>query len=279
MLSWLGVRHSLWKPRKRDARNDQGNSYGRSAPLVGLAPFLLTALVLSNSGPIWLEKVWGWDERAGIRKSLHLFDKQQRNCGTGHYTLRASRDGRLFAEMELFLEGHEKIHQKVEMLNFGPLQPVSYRHHHFRADAAKSFEIEFPSGRVRCWVRENGRGVEQEFVLQFDQQRTYAGLMFILLAIHFPQGVEEIDGHTVNFDPEPSTLKVRLRRVSREQISLGDRSVGAVKYTIQPRLPQIVSLLVGGYFDNHVWVSETEPATFLRFEGSLEPGGPFFRIE
>jgi hypothetical protein len=237
------------------------------------------ALILPKNGPIWSEKVWGADEREGIRESLRLFDKHDRICGTGRYALRSSDDGILSAEMELLLDGKERIHQKVEMINTGPLQPVSYRHHHFRAGGVKSFEIDFGSGRVRCSARENGREVERESVLEFDQQKTYAGLMFVLLAIHFPRGMEEIEGHTVNFHPDPGILKVRLRRVSHEQLSLGDRSLSAVKYAIQPRLPQLVSLLVGSHFDHHVWVSAAEPTTFLRFEGSLEPGGPFLRIE
>jgi len=181
--------------------------------------------------------------------------------------------------MELLLDREEKIHQKVEMIKAGHLHPVSYRHHHSRAGGAKSFEIDFRSGRVRCSASEDGGGVERESVLELDQQRTYAGLMFVLLAMHFPRGIEEIEAHTVNFEPEPGILKVKLRRVSREQLSLGDRSLAAVKYAIQPRLPQLVSLLVGSHFDHHVWVSDAEPAAFLRFEGSLEPGGPFLRIE
>ncbi len=279
MVSWPGMNDRVWEPRRGCGRNDQEDPCGRRAPLWALAPLVLMALILPKNGPIWSEKVWGADEREGIRESLRLFDKHDRICGTGRYALRSSDDGILSAEMELLLDGKERIHQKVEMINTGPLQPVSYRHHHFRAGGVKSFEIDFGSGRVRCSARENGREVERESVLEFDQQKTYAGLMFVLLAIHFPRGMEEIEGHTVNFHPDPGILKVRLRRVSHEQLSLGDRSLSAVKYAIQPRLPQLVSLLVGSHFDHHVWVSAAEPTTFLRFEGSLEPGGPFLRIE
>jgi hypothetical protein len=240
---------------------------------------VVIACSMSWNGPVSARKAWGGSEEQGAYQSLRLFDKNGMSCGTGRYVLQHSPDGMLSAEMDLLIEGNERIRQRVEMTNRGRFHPVSYRHEHVRPDKAQSFEVDFASGRVACRSRANGRVEELETVVRIDPERTFAGLMFVLLALHFPEAQTEMDIFTILFDSEPQVLKVTLRRVFQGEISLGSRNLTAVKYAIQPKLPGLVSLLMGSHFDNHVWVSASEPATFLRFEGSLAPGGPFFRIE
>ena len=92
--------------------------------------------------------------------------------------------------------------------------------------------------------------------------------------------------HMVVFNPEPKLYEVDLLRLEEEDTSnrtRKDTKATAVHYILKPRLGWFLgalAALVGRTPpEYHFWLIKKDAPAFVRFEGSLYPRGPSWRIE
>jgi hypothetical protein len=81
------------------------------------------------------------------------------------------------------------------------------------------------------------------------------------------------------FTPQPRLVKVLLRPVAEESISMGGIPVAATRYHIKPQLGLLASLLVTDLPDVKTWIAQGAAPAFLKFEGPLYFMGPLWRID
>lgn len=83
--------------------------------------------------------------------------------------------------------------------------------------------------------------------------------------------------------PKPRLTKLEMEREGEDAFAVGGSSRKATRYVVKIKIggaAGIVAPLIGKEPpDIHVWVLEGEAPTFLKSEGPLFEGGPFWRIE
>jgi len=214
-----------------------------------------------------------------VKQLLHIFDQDGYRCGVGEYVQTISQDENLRVELNLDIHGNSTLREVVEMKQSDVLQPIRFLYELSSEDRKKTYQMDFKSGYA---VRndQNGSGVsKKEAVLEFEPAKTFAGVMLILVALNFPEDQRELDLHVVVFTPKPRVIQIKMLKQDTEQITIGGREVLAVKYRLSPAMPAIARVLVGDSHDQTIWLSQSGRPTFLCFEGSIETGGPQFRIE
>ena len=105
----------------------------------------------------------------------------------------------------------------------------------------------------------------------------YNGLLGTLL-----KNLDAGKSHTVSiiaFTPQPRFVKMLLRPVAQEPVTMGGMAVPARRYHIKPQLGLLASLLVTDLPDLKTWIAEGEAPAFLKFEGPLYFMGPIWRID
>lgn len=92
--------------------------------------------------------------------------------------------------------------------------------------------------------------------------------------------------HMLVFNPEPTLYEVDLTRLDEEDTrntTRKDTKATAVHYTLKPRLGWFLGALASLFGrtppDYHFWLIKKDAPAFVRFEGSLYPRGPSWRIE
>ncbi len=92
--------------------------------------------------------------------------------------------------------------------------------------------------------------------------------------------------HMVVFDPEPKVYEVELKLIDAEPTRNTNRNEAkatAAHYVLKPRLGWFLSTVASIFGktpqDYHFWLIKKDAPAFVRFEGSLYPKGPTWRIE
>jgi hypothetical protein len=106
---------------------------------------------------------------------------------------------------------------------------------------------------------------------------TYNGLLSTLLK-NLDSGKSQVV-QIVAFTPKPRLVKMLLRPVAHELVSMGGTVVSATRYHIKPQLGLLASLLVGDLPDVKTWIATGDAPAFLKFEGPLYFMGPLWRID
>lgn len=90
---------------------------------------------------------------------------------------------------------------------------------------------------------------------------------------------ENVDPKAVAFTPKPRVARVKLTCEGVETLTVGGREVRARRFVIRAELPGVVRK-IAGLKDYRLWLTESEPAGFVRLEGTLlEPRDPMIRID
>jgi hypothetical protein len=250
---------------------------GPGACLLAIVPaLLLSVMILRSVSADPSIPVYNPEREADHR--LRIFDQDGASLGIGNYRLHTTPGGITRIEFFLDVRKGEYVRQVVEVRQADVLLPVSFAHEHIDNETKKSFRIDFRSGYVESRIECGGETERRSGHLEFDRHKTFAGVMFILVALNFPKGAKEIGLNSVLFDPELKVVRVNVREAGVEKIEIENRLVPAVKYVVKPDLPAVLRLLVGDSFDQTIWLS-AEDRSFLRFEGSLESGGRFCRVQ
>jgi hypothetical protein len=139
---------------------------------------------------------------------------------------------------------------------------------------SKHFSMDFRSGHALSVITEGDRVHKRGAILSCDSSTTFAGSMFILVVANFPEDRSQLDLSSVTFTPSPRIVRVKVRKEHPSTVSPGTN-----KFVLRPVLHPVLDLIVGGSFDQSIWLAATDHPSFVRFEGSLEAGGRMLRIE
>lgn len=143
----------------------------------------------------------------------------------------------------------------------------------------RSYEVDLKTGKaVATRVDQHKRWIEDLKI----EPGTFAGLGF-LAAIKALRGQLAVGGHVslhaVAVLPKPRTADVTVTRDGPDPVHMAGRTIDGDRYTIHPEIPAIAKLFVSAP-DMHVWLVNSDPAAFLRFEGPLvEPKDPIIHID
>ena len=83
----------------------------------------------------------------------------------------------------------------------------------------------------------------------------------------------------IAFTPKPRLVKMLLKPVVEDPMSVNDAAVMATRFLVRPQLGLFASLLVADIPDVKCWIAGGEAPAFLRFEGPLYFMGPIWRID
>jgi hypothetical protein len=83
----------------------------------------------------------------------------------------------------------------------------------------------------------------------------------------------------VAFTPKPRLVKMLLKPVVEDPMSVNDAAVMATRFLVRPQLGLLASLLVADIPDVNCWIAGGDAPAFLRFEGPLYFMGPIWRID
>ncbi len=90
---------------------------------------------------------------------------------------------------------------------------------------------------------------------------------------------ETIRFQTVGFTPKPKAATVEISHSGLDRLPMSGRTLAGDRFRIHPRIPWIVSAFVD-VPDSQIWLTNSPPAAFLRWEGPLaEPGDPLVRVD
>jgi hypothetical protein len=212
------------------------------------------------------------------KRQLTVFGEDGILAGRGEYTQSIPEHERVRTEIKLDLGSHGTLRQVVVTNQNKYLHPISYFLERVNGSKESLLEVDFKSGQVKKVIKRGTNLKNTDQVLAFDHESTFAGAMFIIVALNFPQNQAELDLQSVIFSPKPKVVKVKMKEVAVEKIQIKDRMIPAVKYVVSPSLPFPVNVFVGNSHNHTIWLSP-EDRTFLRFEGSLEINGHSLRIE
>jgi len=177
------------------------------------------------------------------------------------------RDGSLYDEAVTFDQRSAFTLLAYHIIQRGPSFPESL-------DAT----IDRASGRYRVKYRSDEDSPEQIATGQFNLPAdVYNGLLSTLLK-NLEPGASQIV-QIVAFTPQPRLVKMLLRPVAEEAITMGGIAVAATRYHIKPQLGVLASLLVTELPDVKTWIARGDAPAFLKFEGPLCLMGPLWRIE
>jgi hypothetical protein len=138
-----------------------------------------------------------------------------------------------------------------------------------------------------AWKETRGEQVLRRFVVERKQFEEQPGTLFAGFGFSFAiqEHLKELlSGKTVElkaaaFTPKPRVAKVALVFEGVETLHVGGRDVKARRFSIRAELPGLVKKLAH-VRDHSLWLTESEPAGFLRSEGALmEPGDPLIRVD
>lgn len=180
-------------------------------------------------------------------------------------------DTSVFEETVLFTESGVYNLQSYRLSQRGPAFPQ---------DIEISMQRTNGAYRVKTKDRESGREQTYEGTIELPAD-VYNGLILSVVK-DLPKGSGETV-HYVAFTPEPRLIELQIAPSGEQEFMVGARSLSAIHYVLKPQLGiwlTFFATVVGRYpADHHVWIAPQDVPAFVRYEGSLYPGGPVWRIE
>ena len=181
------------------------------------------------------------------------------------------KDGSVFDETVLFTQQSVFTMQKYHLVQRGPA---------FTEDSEISMERPAGNYRVKTKARRNGREKVLDGTLDLPSD-VYNG-MVLTVAKNLPKGASETI-HIVAFTPSPRLIQLKIVPVGEHKVLVGELTKTVVHYVLKPQLGiwlKLFATLLGRVPpDYHAWIIADEVPAFVRFEGSLHPTGPIWRIE
>ena len=144
----------------------------------------------------------------------------------------------------------------------------------------RSYQVDFKTGKAVAKRVDQGKHWEED--LSIEPGKTFAGIGFLaaVKALRAQLAVgQHFDLRAVAMTPTPRVAAVTVTRDGPSPVRMAGRTIAGDRYTLHPDIPAIARLFVSAP-DMHVWLVDSDPAAFLRFEGPLvEPGDPVIRID
>lgn len=146
----------------------------------------------------------------------------------------------------------------------------------------RRFTVDFTGGTATAQKSEDGELKDTSDDIKVKTGQAFAGFGFTLAARALRRRLlkgERVELEAVGFTPKPRVVNVEISFAGLDRMRMGDRRLRGEHYIVHPKLPFIADLFVD-VPDAHIWLTNPEPATFLRWEGPLaEPGDPITRVD
>ena len=144
----------------------------------------------------------------------------------------------------------------------------------------RMYEVDFKTGKASATRVDQEKSWKEDLTIHPGKTFAGAGFLTAVKALRAQLAVgQHIELEAVAMTPKPRTANVIVTRDGPSEIRMAGRTLEGDKYTLHPDIPAIARLFVKAP-DQHVWLLNSDPAAFLRFEGPLaEPDDPIIRID
>jgi hypothetical protein len=182
------------------------------------------------------------------------------------------REGGLFEEKALFRQQPELVqeHWSWKELKHERVQ--------------REFNVDFLSGTATAHISKDNKDVSDK--VDIEKGRTFAGFGFTLALSNLRKRLvrgEQVELKAVGFSPfptlKPQVVTVKLSHGGVDRLRMSGRSLKGDRFIVHPEVPAIAKLFVT-VPDTKVWLTNPEPAGFLRWEGPiLLPNDQLIRVD
>lgn len=144
----------------------------------------------------------------------------------------------------------------------------------------RRYEVDFKTGKATATRVDEEKRWKEDVTIHPGKTFAGAGFLTAVKALRAQLAVgQHIELEAVAMTPKPRTATVTVTRDGPSEVQMAGRTIEGDKYTIHPDIPAIAKLFIKAP-DQQVWLLNSNPAAFLRFEGPLaEPGDPIIRID
>ncbi len=148
----------------------------------------------------------------------------------------------------------------------------------------REFTVDFLSGIATAHISKDNKDVSNN--VDIEKGRTFAGFGFTLALSNLRKRLlrgEQIELKPVGFSPfptlKPQVVTVKLSHGGVDRLRMSGRSIKGDRFIVHPEVPAIAKLFVT-VPDTKVWLTNPEPAGFLRWEGPiLLPNDQLIRVD
>jgi hypothetical protein len=148
----------------------------------------------------------------------------------------------------------------------------------------REFNVDFLSGTATAHISKDDKDVSDK--VDIEKGRTFAGFGFTLALSNLRKRLlrgEHVQLKAVGFSPfptlKPQVVTVKLSHGGLDRIRMSGRSLKGDRFIVHPEVPAIAKLFVT-VPDTKVWLTNPEPAGFLRWEGPIVlPNDQLIRVD
>ena len=181
-------------------------------------------------------------------------------------------NGQSWEEKSRFRQGSELIQEQWSWKELAHGKPQ------------REFNVDFVSGIATAHVRQDNKDVSDK--IQVEPGRTFAGFGFSIALSNLRKKLlkgEQLQLKAVGFSPfptlKPQVVTVKLSHGGVQRMRMGARSIKGDQFIVHPEIPLIAKLFVN-VPDTKIWLTNPEPAGFLRLEGPIVlPTDPMIRVD
>jgi hypothetical protein len=181
-------------------------------------------------------------------------------------------DGGLFEEKASFRQQSELVQEQWSWKELKNEKPQ------------REFAVDFLSGTATAHISKDNKDVSDK--VNIEKGRTFAGFGFTLALSNLRKrllGGEQVELKAVGFSPfptlKPQVVTVKLSHGGLDRLRMSGRSLKGDRFIVHPEVPAIAKLFVT-VPDTKVWLTNPEPAGFLRWEGPIVlPNDQLIRVD
>lgn len=247
-----------------------------------VAALLLSALLLSWTGPLWAAPVKVRFTEGMVRGFLVLSDGKGARIASGDF-LQVGREGEIKSRVLLhFKDG--SVHDEEAV--FTQQHVFTLVHYHllqkgpaFSGDLEVS--VERATGKYLVKTKAHKDGREQVLEGKLDLPPDVYNGMVPTVGKNLAKGAKE-SIHIIAFSPTPRVIALEMVPSGEDPLRIGDLKTSAVHYLLKPKLGLLaIPAALTGHTPpvNHLWVVTSEVPAFVRFDGPLATDGPIWSIE
>lgn len=183
-------------------------------------------------------------------------------------------DGQFFEEHARFRQQPELIQEQWSWKELKDGKPQ------------REFAVDLLAATASAHIRKENETKDVSDKIDIVPGQTFAGFGFtIALGNLRPRLIkgEQIELKAVGFSPiptlKPQVVTVKIWHAGLEQMKMSGRFLRGDHFIIHPEIPAIAKLLIR-VPDTHIWLTNSPPAAFLRWEGPiLLPSDPLVRVD
>lgn len=151
----------------------------------------------------------------------------------------------------------------------------------------RSYQVDFTTGEAHARRTDQGDQGHQEKQwdekLELEPGRAFAGIGIVYAVKNLREELApgaSAELRAVSFISKPVTALVKITRdQGATTLRMGGRTIKTDRYTLHAELGALKRVFVNPP-DQHLWLTRSSPAAFLRFEGPMvEPKDPVIRID